>query len=76
MIEKKSFEDYVKELNEILNKLERGDTDLEESVNLFQQGVNLYKECKKLIEESKVKVTEVMETLKDTEGEKDEMEHT
>ena len=40
-----SFEENLKELEEIVEKLESGDIDLEKSVKLYEKGMILKKNC-------------------------------
>lgn len=40
------FEDDLKKLEDVVDKLERGDLSLDESVKLFEEGVKLSKACK------------------------------
>jgi len=41
----KSFEDALKRLEEVLESLEHGNLNLEESVRTFEEGVNLVRFC-------------------------------
>jgi exodeoxyribonuclease VII small subunit len=41
----KSFEDALKRLEEVLDSLEHGNLNLEESVKAFEEGVNLVRFC-------------------------------
>lgn len=41
------FEDQLKTLENIVNKLEGGDLSLEESLKLYEEGVNISESCKK-----------------------------
>jgi exodeoxyribonuclease VII small subunit len=41
----RSFEEAMKELEEIVERLEEGDVPLEESIRLFQEGMKRSKEC-------------------------------
>ncbi len=43
--EERSFEIALKELEERVSKLERGDLALEEALHLFESGVGLVREC-------------------------------
>lgn len=45
MEKKKKFEDQVKELEKIINELENGNTDLEESIAKYTKAMKLVKEC-------------------------------
>ncbi len=42
-----TFEDQLKQLETIVDRLERGDLPLEESLVIFEQGMNLSDACKK-----------------------------
>ena len=42
----KSFEESLKELEQIVTQLEEGDLALEESLKLFEDGVRLSSECR------------------------------
>lgn len=41
------FEDKVKELEEIVNELENGEIDLDESINKYTKAMKLISECDK-----------------------------
>lgn len=51
-----SFEESLKKLETIVDKLEKGDLPLEESLKLFEQGVDLSAVCKKELDEAEGKV--------------------
>lgn len=51
-----SFEDSLKKLEGIVEKLEKGDLALEDSLKLFEEGVGLSAVCKKELEEAEGKV--------------------
>lgn len=53
-----SFEVKLKELEEIVSKLEGGSLSLEESIVNFEKGMELSKECTKSLEvaENKIKI--------------------
>lgn len=51
-----SFEDQLKSLEGIVEKLEKGDLPLEESIKLFEQGVVLSNACKQELENAEGKV--------------------
>ena len=58
-----SFEENVKRLQEIVEKLESGETKLDEVNTLFAEGADLTKKCYELLNESKGKVTVLREEL-------------
>ncbi len=51
-----SFEESLKKLEVIVDKLEKGDLSLEESLKLFEEGVGLSAACKKELDEAEGKV--------------------
>lgn len=50
------FETALKRLEQIVEKLESGQTDLDDSIKLFEEGTELVKFCSKKLEEVKRKV--------------------
>ena len=57
--EKKSFEESMKRLEQIVRTLEKGDAELEESLSLFREGTSLISSCGKLLEEAELQVKKV-----------------
>lgn len=47
------FEDFLKELNDIISELESGNLSLEESIKKYQRGLELSEYCKKKLEEAR-----------------------
>lgn len=47
------FEDYLKELSEIVEELESGKLSLEESIEKYKRGLELSNLCKKKLDEAK-----------------------
>ena len=45
-----SFEEQLKALEQVVERLERGELSLDESVRLFEEGVKLSNACKKELE--------------------------
>ena len=54
------FEEALKHLEETVTKLERGETTLEEAMELFEKGVSLSRTCQKLLGEAQLKVTKLI----------------
>ena len=54
------FEEAMKQLEETVGKLERGDVSLDEAMELFEKGVSLSKTCQKLLSEAQLKVTKLI----------------
>lgn len=50
------FEDALKELETIVQKLERGELALAESLGLFERGMSLSEDCRKTLAAAELKV--------------------
>jgi exodeoxyribonuclease VII small subunit len=51
-----NFEDKLSSLEAVVERLERGDLSLEDSVKLFEEGVQLSNACKKELEAAEGKI--------------------
>lgn len=60
MAEKKTFEQSISELEEIVAELENGDVTLDESLSLFEKGIKLSKSCQKMLDAAEKKVSILM----------------
>ena len=54
-----SFEQALKELEEVLGQLERGDVALDESISLYERGAALKKRCEQKLKEAEEKVAAI-----------------
>ena len=54
---KKSFEEQMEQLEQIVAELEKGELNLEESVKKFEQGINISKKCNDILEKAEKKIT-------------------
>lgn len=59
------FEEYNKELENIIEKLSSGDVSLSEGVNLYERGVEISKICNEKLSEAKGKIVILREGLED-----------
>ena len=53
----KKFEESMKELEEIVEKLESGEASLEEALNYFEAGIKLSKSCRSMLDAAEKKVS-------------------
>lgn len=60
MAEKKTFEQSISELEEIVSKLEGGNVTLDESLELFEKGIKLSKSCQQMLDAAEKKVSILM----------------
>ncbi len=58
-----SFEELVKRLEEIVEKLESGKVNLEEVNKLFSEGADITKKCYEMLNQSKGKIVVLREEL-------------
>lgn len=59
-IKKMSFEDALRELEGIVEKLERGDAPLEESISVYQRGAALKAHCEGKLKAAQLKVEKIV----------------
>ncbi len=52
-----SFEDAMKELEQIASQLEKGDLNLDQSVTKFEEGMKLSKTCNKILEDAEKRIS-------------------
>ena len=57
---KEKFEDKVKELEKIINELENGDIDLDDSINKYTKAMKLITECDKELKNIEEKVNFIL----------------
>lgn len=53
---KNTFEESLKKLEKIVEKLEDGNVNLDDSIKSFEEGVALVKECQKQLSEAEIKI--------------------
>ena len=54
-----SFEEAMKALEEVVNRLEAGDVPLENSIKLYERGAELKAHCQKKLAEAEEKVAQI-----------------
>jgi len=54
-----SFEQAMKELEQVVGRLERGDVALDESITLYERGAELKKRCEAKLKEAEEKVAAI-----------------
>jgi len=52
-----TYEQKIEQLKKIIEKIEDGNTSLDESIRLYEQGAVLVKQCEALLSEAEVKIT-------------------
>jgi len=59
-IENMNFEDALRELEMIVEKLERGDATLDESITIYQRGAKLKAHCEGKLKDAQLKVEKIV----------------
>ena len=61
MMSKENFEESMKKLESIVNELENGNLNLDESVKKFEEGMKIAKQCNNILENAEKKITILLE---------------
>ena len=61
-MEELSFEQSMQELEKIVQELEKGNLNLEDSIKKFEQGIALSKQCNEFLENTEKKITMLIKT--------------
>ena len=56
-LEEYSFEDLMEKLEEIACELEKGELNLDESVNKFEEGMEVSKQCSKRLDDAEKRIS-------------------
>lgn len=56
---KKSFEENMLRLEQIVRTMERGEAPLDESLKLFQEGTALVQECGRILNDAELKIKKI-----------------
>ena len=69
MNDNNNFEESMKDLELIVEKLEKGEQNLEKSLQLFEEGVEISKKLNDQLKNAEKKVSELMNISKETKTE-------
>ncbi len=59
---KPSFEGAIKELTEIVHKIESGETPLQSSLEQYERGMALIKHCREILEKAEKRIEKISES--------------
>lgn len=59
--EKINFEDDMQKLEKIVEELEKGDLNLDDSISKFEEGIKISKDCNKMLDDAEKKITILLE---------------
>ena len=54
---KENYETKIEQLRQIIEKIEDGNTGLDESMKLYEQGAVLVKQCEMMLTDAEIKIT-------------------
>ena len=60
-MEENNFEKSMENLENIVTELEKGELNLDESVNKFEEGMKIAKQCNNILENAEKKITILLE---------------
>jgi exodeoxyribonuclease VII small subunit len=60
-----NLEEKLKELEQIVQSLEKGQISLDESLRIFERGVELYQNCRETLEGAEKKIKILTDNLKE-----------
>ena len=60
-ISEKGFEESIKELTQIVSKIEQGEIALESSLEQYERGMALIKHCKGILEKAEKRIEKISE---------------
>ena len=52
-----NFEENIEQLEKIVQELENGNINLDDSIKKFEEGMNISKKCNEILEEAEKKIT-------------------
>lgn len=58
-IDEMSFEEAIRELEQVVNALDKGDVALEDSISLYERGAKLKARCETKLKEAEEKVAQI-----------------
>lgn len=61
MKEENNFEEKMKDLENLVAELEKGDLNLDESVNKFEEGMKISKECNDILQKAERRISILLE---------------
>ena len=68
-IEKLSFEQTIKDLEQIVAQIESGQTPLEESINQYEFGMKMIKHCRNILQHAEEKIKMIGEQANEPQAE-------
>ena len=64
-VEKLNFEDSIKRLKEIVEKIEQGEIPLQDSLEQYEQGMALIKHCRGILQQAEQRIEKISKVDRD-----------
>ena len=64
-IDKLSFEEAIKELTNIVGKIEQGQIPLQDSLEQYEKGMNLIKQCRTILQKAEERIEKITKEEKE-----------
>jgi exodeoxyribonuclease VII small subunit len=61
-IDKVSFEEAIKELTDIVGKIEQGQIPLQDSLEQYEKGMDLIKHCRAILQKAEMRIEKITKT--------------
>ena len=61
-IEKMNFEQAIRELTEIVGKIEQGQIPLQESIEQYEKGMTLIKHCREILQKAEKRIEKISDS--------------
>ena len=61
-VEKMTFEESIKTLEDLVKELEEGGIDLDRSIEIYEKAVLLRNHCREILDESERRIQKIMES--------------
>lgn len=74
MSEQKTFTESLRRLEEILERLQDPECELEESLQLLEEGLKLHKECKEKLDQADAKIQKILKSSSTSELQESSLE--
>ncbi len=63
-ISKLSFEEAIKELTDIVGKIEQGEIPLQDSIQQYERGMTLIKHCRQILQKAEQRIEKISQKRK------------
>lgn len=71
-IDKLSFEEAIKELTDIVGKIEQGQIPLQDSLLQYEKGMSLIKHCRTILQKAEKRIEKITKESQDKQQEEDQ----